>query len=78
MRPGLFWFGVIPTERMLGRHRMTGQNGVRMAEPTKRRIPAWLLGLAIAAVVFVAVFILFSALGFGDDPVVDSLGPIWR
>ena len=39
----------------------------------KRRVPAWLLGLLIAAVIFVAVLLLFSALGFGDDPVVEGL-----
>lgn len=35
--------------------------------------PAWLLGLIIAAVVFVLVLVVFNALGFGDDPVVEGL-----
>ena len=41
-----------------------------------RRLPAWLVGLMIAAVVTLAVLLLFSALGFGDDPVVESLAII--
>lgn len=49
-----------------------------MAEPIKRKIPAWLLGLAIAALVFIAVLFLFSALGIGDDPVVESLSTLLR
>lgn len=40
----------------------------------KRKIPAWLAGLAIAIVVFVAVLLVFNALGYGDDPVVEGLG----
>lgn len=39
----------------------------------KRKLPAWLVGLLIAAVVFAAVLVIFSALGFGDDPVVESV-----
>jgi hypothetical protein len=35
--------------------------------------PAWLVGLVIAAVVSLLALIVFSALGFGDDPVVESL-----
>jgi hypothetical protein len=42
--------------------------------PGAKRIPAWLLGLIIAVVVFVAVLLLGSAFGFGDDPVVDAIG----
>lgn len=37
-------------------------------------MPAWLLGLIIAVVVFVAILLAFNALGFGDDPVVEGLG----
>ena len=51
---------------------MTEQNGREMSE-SKPKIPAWVLGLAIAVVVFVAVLLTFSALGYGDDPVVESL-----
>lgn len=39
----------------------------------KRRLPAWLVGLLIAIVVFVVGLIVFQALGFGDDPVVGAL-----
>jgi hypothetical protein len=39
----------------------------------KRRLPAWLLGLILAAAVFVLVIVLLNALGYGDDPVVESL-----
>lgn len=40
----------------------------------ERRIPAWLLGLLIAIVVFAAVLVVSSILGVGDDPVIGSLG----
>ena len=43
----------------------------RMAEP-KRPIPAWLLGLIIAAIVFAIGFLLFQTLGFGDNPVIGN------
>ena len=42
------------------------------AAPEKRRLPAWLLGLVIAAVIFVLVLLVLQALGFGDDPVLDG------
>jgi hypothetical protein len=41
-----------------------------------RRFPAWLVGLVIAAVISVVALLVFSALGFGDDPVVESLHAI--
>ena len=37
-----------------------------------RRLPPWLLGLIIAAVLFVVGVLIFGALGFGDDPVIDT------
>lgn len=40
---------------------------VRMSEQRKP-LPAWLLGLIIAVVVFGIGLILFQVLGFGDDP----------
>lgn len=43
-----------------------------MARHTKR-LPAWLLGLIIAALVFALVLIISGALGVGDDPVVGGL-----
>lgn len=42
----------------------------------KKRVPAWALGLLIAAVVFVVVLIVFNLLGVGDDPVVGTFGPL--
>jgi len=39
----------------------------------KRRIPAWLLGLIIAAVLFGIGVIVFQALGFGDNPVLGDV-----
>lgn len=43
-----------------------------MTEETraKKRIPAWALGLIIAAVLFGIGIIVFQALGFGDNPVI--------
>jgi hypothetical protein len=42
-----------------------------MAQHTKR-IPAWLSGLIIAVLLTVAILLIGNALGFGDDPVVES------
>jgi hypothetical protein len=42
----------------------------------KRKMPPWLVGLLIAIVVFVVALIAIDLLGFGDDPVVGSLGPV--
>jgi len=39
----------------------------------KRRLPAWLLGLIIAAVLFGIGIFVFQALGFGDNPVVGDV-----
>jgi len=38
----------------------------------RRPIPSWLLGLMIAIVVFAIGVLLFQALGFGDNPVIDN------
>lgn len=43
-----------------------------MARPAPK-IPAWLLGLVVAVVVFILVIVVLNALGYGDDPVVESL-----
>lgn len=40
-------------------------------------MPAWLLGLVIAAIVFAGVLIVFSLLGYGDDPVVNGVGALF-
>lgn len=42
----------------------------------RRKLPAWLVGLFIAIVVFVAVLIVFNFLGYGDDPALESLSAI--
>jgi hypothetical protein len=41
----------------------------------KRQLPAWLLGLIIATVLFVIGVVIFQALGFGDNPVLESALP---
>ena len=38
----------------------------------RRRLPAWLVGLLIAIVVFVAFLLVTSWLGVGDDPGVEG------
>ena len=59
----------------------SGKADVRMAlqdEPMteerepKRRLPAWLLGFILAVVIFVVMILVFRALGFGDDPAIQS------
>jgi hypothetical protein len=39
----------------------------------RSRRPAWLVGLILAIIVFVAVIVVFNLLGYGDDPVVNGL-----
>lgn len=46
------------------------KNGKHVTGP--RKLPPWLLGLLIAAVLFAIALIVFQALGFGDDPVLDD------
>jgi hypothetical protein len=49
------------------------QNGPMTDEKrTRRQLPPWVLGLIIAAVVFVVVILVMQALGFGDDPAIES------
>lgn len=43
----------------------------------RRLLPPWLLGLMIAVVVFGVIVILAAVLGYGDDPVVDTLGAVF-
>ncbi len=38
----------------------------------KRQMPAWLVGLILAVVVFVIVLVIFNVMGFGDDPALGS------
>lgn len=40
----------------------------------KRRLPPWLWGLVIAAVLSAVALLVASAFGFGDDPAFDSAG----
>lgn len=51
----------------------SGHNGA-MAKHRKR-MPAWLVGLILAVIVFVAVLVAINALGYGDNPVLESLAP---
>lgn len=46
-----------------------------MAE-NDRRLPAWLLGLLIAIIVFTALFFLAIAFGYGDAPSIDGVGTL--
>lgn len=39
----------------------------------KKRMPAWVLGLVIAVVIFALVLVVFAGLGIGDDPVIEGL-----
>ena len=60
-----------PFGRMLVSGKGDGRHNDSMTE-AKRRIPAWLLGLIIAAVLFGIGFLVFRALGFGDNPVLED------
>ncbi len=42
----------------------------------REKLPPWLLGLIIAVFVFAAAVVVFSLLGYGDDPVVESARPL--
>jgi len=44
----------------------------------RRKPSPWFLGLIIAVVVFAALLVVFSLLGYGDDPVVESAGSLLR
>ncbi len=47
-----------------------------MGEPQhlKQRVPAWLIGLAIALVVFGVVILVANLVGYGDDPSIGAIG----
>lgn len=45
------------------------------ATPTKKKAPAWLVGLIIAIVIFALVLVLANVLGFGDDPAIGAATP---
>lgn len=40
-------------------------------ERDRRQLPAWLVGLILAALLFLVGLVVFGALGFGDNPVLD-------
>ncbi len=44
----------------------------------QRKLSPWFLGLIIAVLVFAAVLVVFSLLGYGDDPVVESAASLLR
>lgn len=44
--------------------------------PTKKKMPAWLIGLIIAIVIFAVVLVFANILGFGDDPAIGATAPI--
>lgn len=55
-------------------------NIVLVSEETRprRQVPAWLLGLVIAGVLFGVGLIVFQALGFGDNPVLGDTAATLR
>ena len=56
--------------------RLLPRDNGRMVDETsspagKKQMAPWLLGLLIAAAIFVVGLLVFTALGYGDDPVID-------
>lgn len=47
-----------------------------MAEP-RRQMPAWLIGLIVAVIIFVAALVVLDAFGYGDDPVIEGGLPLF-
>lgn len=43
-----------------------------MVDRRRRQLPPWLVGLLIAALVFVIVLVFLDVLGYGDDPVIEG------
>lgn len=41
-----------------------------------KKPPSWLLGLVLAVIVFALILVVLDVLGFGDDPVVESIGAV--
>ena len=39
-----------------------------------KQLPPWLVGLILAAIVFVIALVVLNVLGFGDDPSVGMAG----
>jgi len=44
----------------------------------RRRMPAWLLGLLIAIIVFTALLFLAIAFGYGDSPGIEGMAVVPR
>ena len=42
-------------------------------EKARKKVPAWLMGLFFAVIVFIIVLLVVNALGYGDDPAVGAL-----
>jgi hypothetical protein len=40
---------------------------------TKRKMPAWLVGLLIAVAIFVVVIVVAKILGYGDNPAIGAI-----
>ena len=57
---------------------MSDNGAVTQKTSALRRLPAWALGLMIAAVLFGIGIIVFQALGFGDNPVLGDTAAILR
>ena len=55
-----------------------GDNEFMTHRQTQRRMPSWLLGLIIAAVLFGIGIFVFQALGFGDNPVLGDVAMTQR
>ncbi len=56
------------TEDQEEREEHLGRNGA------VRRVPEWLIGLVIAAVIFVLLYLFQNQLGIGDDPAMGLVG----
>ncbi len=58
-------------------HTRRGENGIVARH--RKPLPPWLLGLLIAIAIFAIGILVFSALGYGDDPVIEPnvSGAVW-
>ncbi len=41
----------------------------------RRELPPWLIGLILAGIVFAVLLLVINALGFGDDPALETPAP---
>lgn len=49
----------------------------RASKSDRRSIPPWLLGLLLATVIALLIWGLAVWLGFGDDPAIGGVNPMW-